>query len=47
MPKYGLPVFEQKENMDTILPRQGKITIRENPYFGILHAVREQKLDAN
>ena len=36
-----------RENTDAILPTYGKIRIRESPYFGIFHAVREQELDAN
>ena len=36
-----------REKSDMILPTYGKIRIRESPYFGIFHAVREQELDAN
>ena len=36
-----------QENTDTILPTYGKIRIRQSPYFGVFHTVREQELDAN
>ena len=35
------------ENTDTILLTYGKIRVRESPYFGILHVVKEQELNAN
>ena len=39
----GIRIFPNLENTHTILPKYGKIRIRESPYFGIFHAVMHIK----
>ena len=39
----GIRIFPNLENTHTILPKYGKIRIREIPYFGIFHAVMQIK----